>query len=90
MFLLAKDPTRPLLYNQPSATTKKVKAIKSKQPLTAIFTRSQQRFAIIDGKHYKTGDYYHGDRIIKIDPDKVFLSASSGRYQLILIPKIKK
>lgn len=88
--MYAKDPTRPLLPNHKSGSTEKPKSAPAKQPLTAVITRNNQRFAIIEGKSYRTGDYYRGNRIVNIFKDRVLLNSSSGNIQLTFIPKIKK
>ncbi len=83
------DPTRPV-FPQKSKIIKKKSQTKAKQPLTAIFTRNNQRYAIIEDQIYHKGDYYRGSKLIKITSNKVLLRSKQGTRQLILIHKIKK
>jgi len=83
------DPTRPPGYAQSAPKTSKTIS-KSKQPLTAIFTKGKKRFAIIEDTIYRTGDTYRDAKIIRISSDKVLLRSAEGTRQLTLIPNIKK
>ena len=83
------DPTRPLL-RAPAVKKESERTVKTKQPLTAIFTRDKKRFAIIEDKIYRTGDNYRDGKIIRITDDRVILSSAQGVRQLTLIPNIKK
>ena len=89
-FANAGDPTRPLLPTAKSATTNNQPGRKVAQPLTAIFIRGDTRSAIIEGKSYRVGDYYRGNRVTKIYKNKVLLRSNEGSFQLTLISKIKK
>ncbi|WP_444996347.1 hypothetical protein [Aliikangiella sp. IMCC44359] len=87
--LALKDPTRPL--NMSTVKTKKVNNNTIvKQPLTAIFYKKNQYFAIIEDKKYKIGESYKGSKIVKITTNKVILRSSKGSHQLKLFHKIKK
>lgn len=87
--LALNDPTRPL--NTSTVKAKKTnKATIVKQPLTAIFYKNNQYFAIIEDKKYKIGENYKGSKIVKITTNKVILRSSKGSHQLKLFHKIKK
>ncbi|TQV71994.1 hypothetical protein FLL45_17645 [Aliikangiella marina] len=83
------DPTRPLIRAPKPAPIETVK-VEQKQPLTAIFTKGKNRFAVIEDKIYRTGDTYRNSQIIRITNDKVILRTAEGTRRLTLIQKIKK
>ena len=87
---LASDPTKPQIFVNKTKTVSNTNTKpKVQQPLTAIFTKNRQRSAMIEGKLYRSGEYYKGSKIIKIEQDKVLLVSSEGSLQLTLIPTIK-
>lgn len=88
--VFAKDPTQPISDHSVKATAKKIVSSRVQQPLTAIFTKKNGRQAVIEGRIYKVGEYYAGNKIIKIYQDSVLLNSSNGNFHLTLIPNIKK
>lgn len=86
----AGDPTRPLIPSQSTVKSTPNSKPKTKQPLKAIFSRGNKRYAIIEDKVYYRGDRYRGSRIIAIQSDKVILQTSKGKQYLTLIKNVKK
>jgi len=81
----AGDPTRPQ-WGQPSVST----VTKKGEGLTAIFTGQNGNKALIDGKVYKQGEYYQGQKILRIERHRVKLQGDQGIQYLTLIKKVKQ
>ena len=81
------DPTRPDTATSSQGSGKR-KIRKAK--LSAIFVRNDSRQAIINGKLYRVGDFFQGQKVKSIHPTRVALIGAQGTYYLTLIDKIKK
>ena len=88
--VFGNDPTRPFSALQQSSNKRLNHSVKRQQKLSAIFKRNNKSTAIIGQKSYHVGDFYRGNKILKIYPDRVLLKNGQGRFHLTLIPKIKK
>ena len=88
--VLAEDPTRPPQSIKSKAYVKKPSVKKFIQPLTAIFIYHNKSTAIIENKTYQVGQFYKGNKILKIQSDRVLLQSTKRKFYLTLIPKIKK
>ena len=84
-----RDPTRP---PQPHAAARA--AVRDQLPVvSAIFTRGDQRTAIVDGRLVKTGDVVSGGEVSAISNERVRWSRKGINHDLLLnaaVTSIKK
>lgn len=79
------DPTMPPNWNPKIQTTVIPKDIM----LTGIFTRGEQRTAIINLISVNQGDYVQGYEVTKITDNFVYLKNNQGVFVVPLTPKVR-
>lgn len=79
-----QDPTRPPLQGLEN------KAEGAPRTLTATFTSSERRLAVIDGMIVKIGDEVAGNRVVAIESNSVQLEGVDGKITLFLVDKLVK
>ncbi|MCX7121092.1 MAG: hypothetical protein NTZ67_04880 [Gammaproteobacteria bacterium] len=79
------DPTMPSDWNPTMQTTIVPKDI----ILTGIFTRGDQRTAIMNTKSVNVGDYIQGYEITKMTDNLVYLKNNQGIFVLPLTPRVR-
>lgn len=87
---LASDPTKPGLYPLKTTHDSNDKKLIKAQLLTAIFSKSGIRKAIIDGQLYAVGDFVGNKKITAIKNTHVLLQSNSGQTKLHLLTNFKK
>lgn len=83
------DPTRPSFGTQTSIIQNPEEP-KKEQKLTAIFFKSGVGTAIINNNLYQSGEFFSGNKIVKIESNSVLLKNQEGYFRLTLINQFKK